>query len=183
MDPYLIYFLLLTHSRQTRNWNLSGELKVRPVTCLGLLRWNSTSMRPTHDYIDWFLPKEVPRKPTVHGAIFDLLRQVEPNNPILITKRSTKRSHLWDLLSPCSSPKEVPRRPAVHGAILDLGLLRQVFGRLDGRNHPLHSQEGSQVGSVRGDHDQGEEPPQSGNQSSGSCPVGFSHVNCLGTRH
>ena len=38
-------------------------------------------------------------------------------------------------------------------------LLGEVLCVLDGRDHPLDGEEGSQVGRVRGDDDEGEEPP------------------------
>ena len=56
-------------------------------------------------------------------------------------------------------PKEGSRGSRLEAAILDLGLLGEVLGRLDGRLHPLHSEEGGQVGRIGADHDQGEEPP------------------------
>ena len=51
------------------------------------------------------------------------------------------------------------------GSVLDLGLLGQVIGRVDGDLHLGGSQEGSQVGGVGGDHDESEEPPDTGNCS------------------
>ena len=45
------------------------------------------------------------------------------------------------------------------GAVLDLGLLGQIVGRVDGDLHLGGCEESGQVGSVGGDHDQGEEPP------------------------
>ena len=56
-------------------------------------------------------------------------------------------------------PKEGSRGSRLEAAILDLGLLGEVLGRLDVRLHPLHSEEGGQVGRIGGDHDQGEEEP------------------------
>jgi len=45
------------------------------------------------------------------------------------------------------------------GAVFNLRLTRQVFGRIDGSHHSLDSEESGQVGSVRRDENQGEEPP------------------------
>ena len=50
-------------------------------------------------------------------------------------------------------------RAAIHCAILDFCLLGQVISRLDGREHPLHGEEGGQVSRVRRDDDEREEPP------------------------
>lgn len=48
---------------------------------------------------------------------------------------------------------------SVHGAVLYRRLIRQVVHRLDGHLHPLHGEEGGQVGGVGRDDDQGERPP------------------------
>lgn len=56
-------------------------------------------------------------------------------------------------------PKEVPGGAMVKGAVLHLCLGGEVLGGVDGSNHPLNSEEGSQVGSVRRDEDECEEPP------------------------
>ena len=47
----------------------------------------------------------------------------------------------------------------VNGAVLDLSLLGEVVCRLDRRVHPLDREEGGQVGRVRRDDDESEEPP------------------------
>lgn len=59
-----------------------------------------------------------------------------------------------------------------HSAILNFGLFGQVVCRVDGRVHPLHGEEGSQVGSVRGDYDQCEKPPDPTDDPRGQ---GFGH--------
>lgn len=46
------------------------------------------------------------------------------------------------------------------GAVLNVGLVCQVISRLYGHLHTLHGEEGSQVGRVGGDDDQGEGPPE-----------------------
>lgn len=51
---------------------------------------------------------------------------------------------------------------SVDGPVLDVGLVGQVVWRLDGDLHPLHCQEGCQVGCVGGDDDEGEGPPGGG---------------------
>ena len=48
---------------------------------------------------------------------------------------------------------------AVQGAVLDLGLAGEVIRRVDRGHHPVHCEEGRQVGRVGGDQDQREEPP------------------------
>ena len=48
------------------------------------------------------------------------------------------------------------RKMKTDGASLPCKVLRRLYGRL----HPLHRQEGGEVGRVRGDHYQREEPPQ-----------------------
>jgi len=60
---------------------------------------------------------------------------------------------------PVTHPEECPGGAGLQAAILDLGLLGEVLGRLDGGLHALDGEEGGQVGRVRGDHDEGEEPP------------------------
>ena len=47
----------------------------------------------------------------------------------------------------------------VDGAVEDLGLLREVLGGLDGRDHALDGEERGEVGRVRRDDDECEEPP------------------------
>lgn len=59
----------------------------------------------------------------------------------------------------CPYPEKLLGGARVQGSIRYLCLLSQVFSTLNGRNHPLHRQEGSQVGSVRRDDDQSEKPP------------------------
>lgn len=54
-----------------------------------------------------------------------------------------------------------------YSAVLYFGLLGQIICRVDWWVHSLHSEEGSQVGSVRGDDDQGKEPPYSTNYPCG----------------
>lgn len=47
----------------------------------------------------------------------------------------------------------------MNGAVLDGCLVSQVIYGFDGDIHALHGEEGSQVGRVGGDDDQGERPP------------------------
>ena len=49
-------------------------------------------------------------------------------------------------------------------------LLRQVVSILYGGGHPLHRQEGGQVGGVGGDDDQREEPPDASHYPGGGRP-------------
>lgn len=63
-------------------------------------------------------------------------------------------------------------------AVLDLGLLGQVVGRVDGRVHFGGGQEGCQVGRVRRDHDEGEEPPDAGHCPSRNGPFVSCNSSC-----
>ncbi len=55
----------------------------------------------------------------------------------------------------------------LHQAVQDLGLFGQIVGRVDGRLHALHRQEGGQVCGVGRDDDEGEEPPDSSHDPGG----------------
>ena len=76
-----------------------------------------------------------------------------------------------DHFSSSTHPEEGCCRATLKCAILDLGLLGQIFCTLYGRVHSLDSEESSQVGSVGGDHNEGEEPPHAGHHTRGHCPV------------
>lgn len=67
-------------------------------------------------------------------------------------------------------------------AILDGGLVSQVVHGLDGHFHTLHSQEGGQVGRVRGDDDEGERPPMQEETRKASRP-GHSQEACTPESH
>lgn len=56
------------------------------------------------------------------------------------------------------------------GPIGNFCLLGQVLCTLDWRNHPFHSEEGSQISCVGGYDDQGEEPPDTTNYAAGERP-------------
>lgn len=56
-------------------------------------------------------------------------------------------------------PKKFFSGASFQGPIGDFCLLGQVLCALNGRHHPLHGEEGSQVSCVGGYDDQGEEPP------------------------
>lgn len=58
-------------------------------------------------------------------------------------------------------PEELFGGAGVQGAVGDVRLFGQVLGALDGRDHPLHREEGSQVSRVGRDDDESEEPPHS----------------------
>lgn len=58
-----------------------------------------------------------------------------------------------------SHPEEFFGGAGIQRSIGDLCLLGQILSALYRRHHPLHGQEGSQVGSVGWDDDEGEEPP------------------------
>ena len=75
--------------------------------------------------------------------------------------------------STCSRthPEEVLCGTWVQCAILDLSLFGKVISRFNGSQHTLHSQEGSQVSSVRWDDDQSEEPPYTSNYSTWHRPI------------
>src|SRR4029434_7998759 len=74
-------------------------------------------------------------------------------------------------------PEEGHGGPPLHGAVRDGRLLSQVVGGLDGHLHPLHRQEGRQVGRVGRDDDEGEEPPETGG---GECGWGRARGWCEG---
>jgi len=54
----------------------------------------------------------------------------------------------------------------VYRAVEDRSLLREVFRRLDRRDHSLYGQERGQVSCVGRDDDQGKEPPHATNDAS-----------------
>lgn len=58
-----------------------------------------------------------------------------------------------------SYPEKGRGAPSFESPVFDFRLLREILGALDRRIHPLDGEERSQVGSVRGNHDQSEEPP------------------------
>jgi hypothetical protein len=64
-----------------------------------------------------------------------------------------------------SHPEKCHGGAALESAVSDLGLLGQLGGVLDGRYHPLNREEGGQVGGVRRDDDQSEEPPNAAHDS------------------
>ena len=53
---------------------------------------------------------------------------------------------------------------------MDQRLLGQIFSILYRCGHPLHREEGGQVGGVGGDDDQGEEPPDAAHDPGGGRP-------------
>lgn len=68
-------------------------------------------------------------------------------------------------------PKKLFSGTSFQGPIGDFRLLGQVLCTLDGRNHPFHREEGSQVSCVGGYDDQGEEPPDATDYAAGERPV------------
>lgn len=67
-------------------------------------------------------------------------------------------------------PEELLCRARVQCPVGYLCLLGQVLCALYGRHHPLHGEESSQVGRVRGDDDKGEEPPHPSDNTSRQRP-------------
>lgn len=67
--------------------------------------------------------------------------------------------------------KESHGAASVDSPVLYVGLVSQVVGRLDGNLHPLDGQEGCQVGRVGGDDDEGEEPPDTADDSTRQRPA------------
>ena len=65
----------------------------------------------------------------------------------------------------CPHPEELFGGTSIQGTVGDLRLLGQVLCALYGGDHPLHSEEGCQVGRVGGDDDESEKPPDSSNNS------------------
>jgi len=59
----------------------------------------------------------------------------------------------------CPHPEERHGRATLQGPVGDLCLLRKVCGVLYRTDHPLHCEEGRQVGCVGRDDDECEEPP------------------------
>ena len=78
---------------------------------------------------------------------------------IHLPRRTVYLDYSWKVL--LSHPEELFGGASIQGPVGDLRLLGQVLGALDGGHHPLHGKEGRQVGRVRGDDDEGEEPPHS----------------------
>ncbi len=63
-------------------------------------------------------------------------------------------------------PEELFGGAWVKSTICYVCLLGQVLSALNGRHHPLHSEESSQVGRVGGDDDESEKPPHSTHDAS-----------------
>ena len=57
--------------------------------------------------------------------------------------------------------EELDRGAALQSSVLNLSLTGEVVSRVDGGHHPVHREEGGEVGGVGGDEDEGEEPPDS----------------------
>lgn len=55
----------------------------------------------------------------------------------------------------------------VQCAVLDVCLRGQILGRVNRRDHSFDGEEGGQVGSVRGDEDECEEPPDGAHDAAG----------------
>lgn len=67
-------------------------------------------------------------------------------------------------------PEKRRGRTALERAVFDFRLFRQVLGALYRRVHPFHRQERRQVGRVRRDHDEREEPPHARHYPGGHGP-------------
>ena len=63
--------------------------------------------------------------------------------------------------------EERERGSALDRAVQDLGLLREIVGRLNGRDHALDGEKGGEVGGVGRDDDKGEEPPHPADDARG----------------
>ncbi len=61
--------------------------------------------------------------------------------------------------------EEIERRAGADGSVLYLRLTGQIFGRVDGGHHSFNCQKGGQVGRVRRDENEREEPPDGANHS------------------
>ena len=71
------------------------------------------------------------------------------------------------------------RKRKTDDASLPCKVLRRLYGRL----HPLHGEEGRQVGGVGAYHDQGEEPPHARHHPCGDGPeVGDSLIKIMENR-
>lgn len=64
-----------------------------------------------------------------------------------------------------SHPEKSCCAAALECAVLDLRLLGEIFGALDRGIHPLDGEESRQISRIRGDHDQREEPPHTGDHA------------------
>ena len=81
--------------------------------------------------------------------------EIPPHFLVGLNLRISKESHSWSSL-------QCP--------VLDIRLLSKIICLFNRSGHSLYSQEGSKVGSVGGDDDQGKKPPDSTNYSSGCSP-------------
>jgi len=86
-----------------------------------------------------------------------------PTGCILLWRQLQERHRILSV----SHPEELFGGAGVQRPVGDLRLLGQVLGALDRRHHPLHGQEGGQVGGVGWDDDEGEEPPDSSHDAAG----------------
>ena len=61
--------------------------------------------------------------------------------------------------------KESHSGSSFESAVRDIALIGQVLDRIDGRNHSFDGEKGCQIGRVRRDDDQREEPPNTANDA------------------
>jgi hypothetical protein len=69
-----------------------------------------------------------------------------------------------------TDPKKSGGGSGPQGSVADLVLCCQIRHGFDRSLHPLDGQEGCQVGRVRRDDDQGEEPPEARDRAAGHRP-------------
>ena len=86
-----------------------------------------------------------------------------------MSRQSASRRRSYAVRS--SYLEEILGRAGVDCSVLDLGLLSQVVGRFDRRLHAFDGEERGQVGRVRRNNDEGEEPPDAADDPSRHRPA------------
>ena len=74
--------------------------------------------------------------------------------------------------------KEFLGGAGVECAVEDFGLFGEIVGRLNGSDHSLDGQKGSEVGCVGGDDDQSEKPPRTSGHSTSQRSTTVAQAQC-----
>lgn len=82
-----------------------------------------------------------------------------------------KNHHVNFMTTLSPHPEELLGWSRVQSSVGNLCLFGEVLSALNGGNHSFHSQEGGQVGSVRGNDDKSEEPPHTTNYAAWKWPA------------
>lgn len=93
------------------------------------------------------------------------------SEPLAVLSESKVISQVLKWFLDATHPKKLLCGAWVQSAVCYLCLLGQIFGTFYRRDHPLHCQEGSQVGCVGGDDDEREEPPHATNDAARQRPA------------